>query len=99
MQALLLNAAIAIVARLAQAGLLKILHAILLRQIDPKLLAQIEKWVGIAANLNMPGAEKLSWVKAQLQNPVSEVNAQLEMTASYLVNWAIESVVVRLRAS
>ena len=99
MQALLLNAAIAIIARLAQSGLLEILRTIMLRKIDPKLLEQIEQWVGIAANLPIPGAEKLVWVHEQLRKPASNVNAQLQITAGYLVNWAIESAVVRLRLS
>jgi len=99
MQALLLNAAIAIVTRLAQSGLLEILRTIMLRQIDPKLLDRIEQWVGIAANLDIPGTEKLDWVHEQLRKPAADVQTQLQVTAGYLVNWAIESAVVRLRMS
>lgn len=99
MQALLLNAAIAIVTRLAQSGLLEILRTIMLRQIDPKLLGKIEQWVGFAADLDIPGTEKLGWVHEQLNKPTSDVQAQLKVTAGYLVNWAIESAVVRLRMS
>lgn len=93
-----MNAALALVARLPWDDLLEILKAILTRRLNALLLERIEALVASAARLDLPGAEKLKWVWTALGAADSPVRSLVTATPGFLVNWAIESAVVRLRA-
>lgn len=99
MNKLLLNAALALVARLPWADLLEVLKTMLARRLNGILLEQIERLVALAERTEMRGTEKLAWVRAALSAADSPVRSLVASTPGYLVGWAIESALVRLRTA
>ncbi len=99
MNKLLLNAALALVARLPWDDLLEILKAVMTRRLNGILLEQIARLVALAEGREMPGTEKFRWVMTALSAPDSPVRNLMAGTPAFLVGWAIENSLVRLRTA
>lgn len=96
MNRLLLNAALALLARLDWTAILAAVYAAAARRIDPLVLARIERLVQAVDDMDLPGEGKFRAVWDDLTGPASVVSAS--GTPAHLLRWAIETAVARRRA-
>lgn len=96
MQQILINAAMALLARLDWAAILAAVYAVAARRINPLVLARIERLVWAVDDMDLPGDEKFLYVWTDLTDPGSALYEQASAVPVHLLRWAIETAVARI---
>ena len=105
MNKLILQTALALIARLPWDDILQVLKAILVRKLNVLVLDRIEVLVAAAEHLldaNMDkkkGEDKKRWVLATLLGDDSPVRSMAAAAPGWLLGWAIDTAVLRLRTA
>ena len=107
MSKLLLNAALALVARLPWDQVLEILKAVAVRKLNVMVLDRIEVLVAAAdswaevqgEDSKVKGEDKKRWVLSALLAEDSPVRMLAAAAPGWLLGWAIDTAVLRLRTA
>ncbi len=99
MNKILLNAALALVARLPWDDILTVLKAVATRRVNTLVLAQIDSLVERADALDAKGTDKKAWVVTQILGAGSPVRLMASAVPGYALSWAIDTAVLRMRAA
>jgi hypothetical protein len=99
MNKLLLNAALALVARLPWDDILQVLKAVAVRKLNVVVLEQIERLVAAVDAVDMKGAAKKQQVIDALLGENSPVRLLAAGAPGWLLGWAIDTAVLRLRTA
>lgn len=99
MNKLLLNTALALVARLPWDDILTVLKAVSVRRINLLVLERIDALVERAEDRDAKGTEKKQWVLDALRGDDSPVRFMAAAVPGYLLGWAIDTAVMRLRTA
>jgi len=98
MNALLVNAVIALLARLDFAAALAAVYRRATRELPAPVLERIDYLVRYVDHLDLPGEAKMREVIALLRAPDSPVHAFMAALQGHLIRWAIETAVARMKA-
>lgn len=99
MKSVLRSALLALLSRLPWDELLDVVRGIAERRIQSAVLDRIDVLVRQAeADPESRGTEKFAWVLSQLTDPTSPVRGAVLALPARLVQWAIQTAVVRIKA-
>jgi hypothetical protein len=98
MKNMLIQAAVSFLLQLPWDRIVEIVKQLITVKVNPILIAQIERLVRAVDAMDLPGEEKFKWVLDALVSSDSPVRKMVEETPDDLVDMAIQTAVVRLRA-
>lgn len=99
MNKLILNAALALLARLPWDDILEVLKAIAVRKLNVFVLEQIDRLVSMVDGSDLKGSVKKQQVLDVLLGDDSPVRSMVAGAPGWLLGWAIDTAVLRLRTA
>lgn len=99
MNKLILQAALALLARLPWGDILEVLKAIAVRKLDVGVLEEIDRLVAHVDRVDMRGTSKKQWVTEALLAEDNSVRMLAAVAPGWLLGWAIDTAVLRRRTA